>query len=54
VLRHWKLFDLEGLSPEGEQARHKLAEFMEQLDTKAARFEEKRAAQLTRRAERQS
>jgi acyl-[acyl-carrier-protein] desaturase len=50
VLRHWKLFELEGLSPEGEQARQKLAEFMEQLDAKAARFEEKRAAQLARRA----
>jgi acyl-[acyl-carrier-protein] desaturase len=42
--------DLEGLSPEGEQAREKLAEFMEQLDVKAARFEEKRAAQLARQA----
>jgi acyl-[acyl-carrier-protein] desaturase len=52
VLRHWKLFDLEGLSPEGEQARERLAEFMEQLDAKAARFEEKRSAQLARRAER--
>jgi acyl-[acyl-carrier-protein] desaturase len=53
VLRHWKLFDLEGLSPEGEQARENLAAFMEQLDAKAARFEEKRAAQEARHAARQ-
>ena len=50
VLRHWKLFDLEGLSPEGEQARQRLAEFMDHLDAKAARFEEKRSAQLARQA----
>jgi acyl-[acyl-carrier-protein] desaturase len=50
ILRHWKLFDLEGLSPEGEQARQRLAEFMEQLDSKAARFEEKRNAQRARQA----
>jgi acyl-[acyl-carrier-protein] desaturase len=53
VLRHWKLFDLEGLSPEGEQARENLAAFLEQLDVKAARFEEKRAAQQARQAARQ-
>ena len=53
VLRHWKLFDLEGLSPEGEQARENLATFLDQLDAKAARFEEKRAAQQARHAARQ-
>ena len=53
VLRHWKLFDLEGLSPEGEQARENLASFLEQLDAKAARFEEKRVAQQARQAARQ-
>jgi acyl-[acyl-carrier-protein] desaturase len=31
-MRHWKIFDLEGLSAEGEAAREKLAAFMEQLD----------------------
>jgi acyl-[acyl-carrier-protein] desaturase len=50
VLRHWKLFDMEGLSADGEQARDHLAEFMGELDTKAARFEEKRAAQRARRS----
>jgi acyl-[acyl-carrier-protein] desaturase len=54
ILRHWKVFDLEGLSPEGEQARDKLAEYLDQLDVKAARFEEKRAAQQARQAERRT
>jgi acyl-[acyl-carrier-protein] desaturase len=53
VLRHWKVFDLQGLSPEGERARENLAAFLEQLDAKAARFEEKRAAQQARQAARQ-
>jgi len=52
VLRHWKVFEMEGLSPEAEQAREKLAAFLEQLDTKATRFEEKRAAQQARQAAR--
>jgi acyl-[acyl-carrier-protein] desaturase len=52
VLRHWKLFDLEGLSAEGEQAREKLASFMDDLDRKASRFEEKREAQRARQAAR--
>jgi acyl-[acyl-carrier-protein] desaturase len=52
VLRHWKLFELEGLSAEAEQARDKLAAFLEDLDRKAARFEEKRAAQQARAAAR--
>jgi acyl-[acyl-carrier-protein] desaturase len=50
VLRHWKLFEMEGLSAEGEQARDHLAEFMGELDAKAARFEEKRAAQRARQS----
>ncbi|HET9871338.1 MAG TPA: acyl-ACP desaturase, partial [Propionibacteriaceae bacterium] len=39
VLRAWKVWDLEGLSAEGEQARGKLAAFMKQLDATATRFE---------------
>jgi acyl-[acyl-carrier-protein] desaturase len=54
ILRHWKVFDIEGLSPEGERARDKLAEFMDDLDEKAARFEEKRAAQQARHAARRT
>jgi acyl-[acyl-carrier-protein] desaturase len=53
VLRHWKLFELEGLSPEAERAREQLDAFLEQLETKASRFEEKRAAQQARQAARQ-
>jgi acyl-[acyl-carrier-protein] desaturase len=52
VLKFWKVFDLEGLSGEGEQARDQLGAFLADLDTKARRFEEKRAAQQARLAAR--
>ena len=52
VLKFWKLFDLEGLTPEAEQARQNLATFMAELDAKASRFEEKRAAKQARDAAR--
>ncbi len=42
VLRYWKVWDIEGLSPEGEQARTDLANFLDGLDKQAARFEDKR------------
>ncbi|KGN37884.1 acyl-ACP desaturase [Knoellia subterranea] len=42
VLRYWKVWDLEGLSGEGEAARLELSAFMDDLDTKASRFEDKR------------
>jgi acyl-[acyl-carrier-protein] desaturase len=42
VLRYWKVFELEGLGAEGEQARTELADFLEELDKQALRFEEKR------------
>jgi acyl-[acyl-carrier-protein] desaturase len=42
VLRFWKVFDREGLSDEGEQARTELSEFLDGLDTQASRFEDKR------------
>jgi acyl-[acyl-carrier-protein] desaturase len=54
VLKYWNLFELEGLSAEAEQARGKLAAFMENLDRKACRFEEKRVAQRSRIAARQA
>lgn len=54
VLRHWKLFDVEGLSAEGEQAREKLAAFMDDLDKKAARFEDKREMIKARQASQQA
>jgi acyl-[acyl-carrier-protein] desaturase len=42
VLRFWKVFELEGLSDEGEAARTELAEFMDALEKQALRFEDKR------------
>jgi len=42
VLRFWKIFEIEGLSAEGESARTDLANFMDGLDKQAARFEDKR------------
>jgi len=42
LLRFWKVFDLEGLSAEGEAARTELAKFMAGLEKQALRFEDKR------------
>ena len=42
VLRFWGVFELEGLSAEGEAARTELAELMEALEKQALRFEDKR------------
>ena len=42
MLRFWKVFELEGLSAEGEAARTELAEFMDALEKQALRFEDKR------------
>jgi acyl-[acyl-carrier-protein] desaturase len=42
VLRYWKVFELEGLSAQGEAARTELADFMEALEKQALRFEDKR------------
>ena len=52
VLRFWKVFDLEGLDEDGERARTELAEFLEDLDVQATRFEEKRDALKARLAAR--
>jgi acyl-[acyl-carrier-protein] desaturase len=52
VLKFWRLFELEGLSGPGELARERLAGFMADLDRKASRFEDKRAAQQARQAAR--
>jgi len=48
LLRHWGLFELEGLDAEAEQARAKLAAFMADLDQSASRFEARRAETLAR------
>jgi acyl-[acyl-carrier-protein] desaturase len=42
VLRFWNVFELEGLSGEGEAARTELAAFMDELEKQALRFEDKR------------
>jgi acyl-[acyl-carrier-protein] desaturase len=42
VLRFWKVFELEGLSAEGEAARTELAGYLEGLEKQALRFEDKR------------
>ncbi|MFN2496404.1 MAG: acyl-ACP desaturase [Pseudonocardiaceae bacterium] len=43
LLRHWGVFDLEGLDARGEQARTELADFLDQLNAQASRFEERHA-----------
>jgi acyl-[acyl-carrier-protein] desaturase len=52
VLRHWGVFELETLSPEGEAARDRLAEFVAGLDASATRYDEQRAAAAARTAAR--
>ncbi|MGI8716348.1 MAG: acyl-ACP desaturase [Lapillicoccus sp.] len=44
VLRFCKVFEMDGLSGKGEQARTELGEFLDGLDASAARFVEKRDA----------
>jgi acyl-[acyl-carrier-protein] desaturase len=52
VLRFWNVFELENLSPEGEQARTELAAFMDELEKQALRFEDKRDMLKARMASR--
>ena len=42
ILRHWRVFELEGLSPEAELERQRLAVYLRDLDANARRFEERR------------
>ena len=42
LLRYWNLFDLEGLPPEAEQARDRLATHLAKTDRLASRFEANR------------
>ncbi len=50
VLRFWKVWDVENLTDEGEQARLDLAAYMDELDAKATKFEEKRETMRARMA----
>ena len=43
LLRHWRVFELEGLDAPAERSREELARFLEDLDRQAARFEARRA-----------
>jgi acyl-[acyl-carrier-protein] desaturase len=52
LLRHWRVFDREGLDPDAEARRDELADQLAALDQAATRFEEKREARRARRAER--
>jgi len=52
VLRFCGVFELEGLSAEGEQARTELAAFLSDLEKQALRFEDKRDALQARLAAR--
>jgi acyl-[acyl-carrier-protein] desaturase len=54
LLRHWRLFDVEGLDATAEQRRDDLATFLQELDAVATRFTEKRAIREERRARRAS
>ena len=43
ILRHWRIFELEGLDAAAEDARRRLAEHLDKLDAAANRFEERLA-----------
>jgi acyl-[acyl-carrier-protein] desaturase len=46
ILRHWRIFELEGLDAAAEDARRRLAEHLDRLEAAARRFEAKRAASI--------
>ncbi len=52
VLRKWRVFEREDFGAAGEQARDELAALMGQMETQAARFEDKRDALAARLAAR--
>ena len=43
IIRHWRIFELEGLDAAAEDARRRLAEHLEALEIAAQRFEERLA-----------
>jgi acyl-[acyl-carrier-protein] desaturase len=43
LVRYWGIFEAEGLDEQGERARRDLAAALEALDSRAARFVERRA-----------
>jgi acyl-[acyl-carrier-protein] desaturase len=52
LLRHLRIFDVGGLSPEAEKTREELRTFLDRLDVMATRYEDKRAQRHARTAER--
>jgi acyl-[acyl-carrier-protein] desaturase len=50
VLRQWRVFDRDDFGPAGEQAREELSAFLAELDERASRFVERRAATRERAA----
>ena len=52
LLRHWRVFEAETLTPSAEARREELRRFLVDLDAQASKFEAKRAATLEREASR--
>ncbi|MER7417483.1 acyl-ACP desaturase [Micromonospora peucetia] len=52
VLRQWDVFNVAGLDADGEKARDEIAAHLDDLESAASRFEEKRAARAARLAAR--
>jgi acyl-[acyl-carrier-protein] desaturase len=50
VLRHWRVFERDGLDPRAERARDELGAFMVELDARATRFVDKRERALAGKA----
>jgi acyl-[acyl-carrier-protein] desaturase len=48
LLRHWRVFEIEGLDAQAEQDRAALKDFLTELDQSASKFEAKRAAALAK------
>ena len=43
MLRHWRIFERDGLNASAQEARSRLAAYLTELDASARRFEERRA-----------
>jgi acyl-[acyl-carrier-protein] desaturase len=50
LLRHWRIFEVDGLNDAAARRRDDLAAFLDDLETAAQRFTEKREARAARRA----
>lgn len=54
ILRQWNVWEMDGLSGEGEKSRDQLGEFLDTLETQASRFEDRREVWRERQAARTS